>query len=320
MVPRQDFDLAAGTCDGLGRNASWDDDTLIAVGHRVVHGGTDHVLPERITPELLDILERLVPLAPLHQPHNLAPIHAIAAAGRRCRRWPASIPPSIIRCRRWQRASPCRAHGPKTGVRRYGFHGLSYEYIAARLREIAPSLRPRPCDRRASWQWRQPMRDASRSQCRYQHGFHRIGRAGHGHALRHPGSGRGTAPDPQRGLTGKQVENLLYRQSGLLGVSAGIASDMRTLLASDDSRAKEAIDLFVYRIAREIGALASLARWSGRHRVHRRHWRARGGNSCLGLCATGLAWRRYRRRRQWRRGNVHKHTRVARRGACHAHR
>ena len=101
----------------------------------------------------------LVPLAPLHQPHNLAPIRGDRRGARRtCRRSPASTPPSIAASRRWRRSSPCRATSPTAGVRRYGFHGLSYEYIASRLAEIDPDAGAGRAGRRPPRQRRQPVR------------------------------------------------------------------------------------------------------------------------------------------------------------------
>ena len=115
-------------------------DALIGVGHRIVHGGADHIEPERITPSVLEALQALVPLAPLHQPHDLSPIRAIAAARPDLPQvacydtaFHHTMPP-VAR----QIALPRRFAAE--GVRRYGFHGLSYEYIAGRLRETAPVL------------------------------------------------------------------------------------------------------------------------------------------------------------------------------------
>jgi len=232
-------------------------DRLIAVGHRVVHGGADHYRPERVTAELLDVLDRLTPLAPLHELHNLAPIRAIAAAR-----------PSLLQVACFDTAFhhtlpevATRFALPReyeqSGVRRYGFHGLSYEYIAGRLREVAPDL--------AKGRVIAAHLGNGASLCAMQNGRSVDTTMGFtaldGLVM---GTRSGTL-DPgvilylqqERGLSVKQVETLLYEQSGLLGVSGGLASDMRTLLASDDPRAKEAIELFVYRIAREIGALTS---------------------------------------------------------------
>jgi acetate kinase len=232
-------------------------DHLIAVGHRVVHGGPDHDRPERVTKPLLDALDRLVPLAPLHEPHNLAPIRAIMAAR-----------PNLLQVACFDTAfhhtMPVVAtrfalprEYEQAGVRRYGFHGLSYEYISSRLRDIAPAL--------AKGRVIAAHLGNGASLCAMQDGRSMDTTMGFT-AL--DGLMMGTrcgALDPgvilyleqERGLTAKQVEDLLYKQSGLLGVSGGIASDMRTLLASKNPHAEEAIELFVFRIVREIGALTS---------------------------------------------------------------
>jgi acetate kinase len=230
---------------------------LAAVGHRVVHGGPDHARPERVTPELLAALEQLTPLAPLHLSQNLAPIRAIAAAR-----------PSLsqVACfdTAFHRTMPTIASRfalPREyeamGVRRYGFHGLSYEYIAGRLSEIAPDL--------VAGRVIVAHLGNGASLCALQQGRSIDTTMGFS-AL--DGLMMGTRPgtlDPgiilflqqERGMTVSEVEDLLYRRSGLLGVSGGIASDMRALLASTDPRAAEAVELFAYRIAREAGALAS---------------------------------------------------------------
>ena len=232
-------------------------DTLIAVGHRVVHGGSDHVHPECVTADLLTALDRLTPLAPLHEPHNIAPMRTIAAAR-------PGLPQVACFDTAFHHTMPVIAtrfalprEYEAAGIRRYGFHGLSYEYIALRLREIAPDL--------AKGRVIAAHLGNGASLCAMQNG-RSIDTTMSLTAL--DGLMMGTRAgnlDPgvilyleeERGMTAKQVEDLLYRRSGLLGVSGGIASDMRTLLASTDPRAKEAIDLFVYRIAREIGALTS---------------------------------------------------------------
>lgn len=232
-------------------------DRLVAVGHRVVHGGSGHDRPERVTAPLLDALDGLTPLAPLHEPHNLAPMRAIAAAR-------PDLPQVACFDTAFHHAMPAvatrfalpRAY-EQAGVRRYGFHGLSYEYIAARLREIAPDL--------AAGRVIAAHLGNGASLCAMRAG-HSIDTTMGFTAL--DGLVMGTrcgSLDPgvilylqqQHGMSTKQVETLLYRQSGLFAVSGGVASDMRTLLASDDAAAADAIELFVYRIAREIGALTS---------------------------------------------------------------
>ena len=208
-------------------------------------------------------LETLVPLAPLHQPNNLAPIRAMRAsqpelpAGRLLRH---RVPPRPSRGRRPLR-DPGRAL--REGVRRYGFHGLSYEYIAERAaRASHPRSAARPRGRRASGQRRQHVRHPCRPQHRQHDGLHRAGRPADGHpprparprrrALSAAGQGHGT---PTR------IERLLYHDCGLKGLS-GISNDMRDLLASDDPGAALAVDYFVYRIAPR-GRRAGGRAWAG---------------------------------------------------------
>lgn len=233
------------------------DDELIAVGHRVVHGGSDHVAPEFVTPELLTKLDLLVPLAPLHQPHNIAPIRAIANAR-------PSLPQVVCFDTAFHHVMPAVAtrfalprEYETAGVRRYGFHGISYEYIAARLLETAPTLaRGRVIaghlGNGASLCAMQAGRSVDTTM-----GFTALDGLVMGTRCGNLDPGVILYLERERGLTATQITDLLYRRSGLLGVSGGIASDMRTLLASGDARANDAIELFVFRMAREIGALTS---------------------------------------------------------------
>lgn len=233
------------------------DDELVAVGHRVVHGGSDHVAPEFVTPELLTKLDLLVPLAPLHQPHNIAPIRAIANAR-------PSLPQVVCFDTAFHHSMPAVAtrfalprEYETAGVRRYGFHGISYEYIAARLLEIAPTLaRGRVIAAHlgngASLCAMQAGRSVDTTM-----GFTALDGLVMGTRCGNLDPGVILYLERERGLTAAQITDLLYRRSGLLGVSGGIASDMRTLLASGDARANDAIELFVFRMAREIGALTS---------------------------------------------------------------
>ncbi len=228
--------------------------SLMAVGHRVVHGGLEHVQPARVTPTLIAALERLTPLAPLHAPHNLAPMRAIAAARPDLPQvacfdtaFHATLPAVASRL-----ALP-RAYAD-AGVRRYGFHGLSYEHIARRLTEIDPRL--------AAGRVIAAHLGAGASLCAMRGGLS-LDTTMSFTAL--DGLVMGTrcgSIDPgvilyllrEGGLTADQVETLLYTQAGLLGVS-GLSGDMRALLAADDPWAEEAIDLFVYAIARQAGGL-----------------------------------------------------------------
>lgn len=232
------------------------DVTLAAVGHRVVHGGSSFRQPVRIDVPVLAQLERLVPLAPLHQPHHLA---AMKAIGR--------LRPGLVQVACFDTAFHAgmpavaaslglpRAYAAD-GMRRYGFHGLSYEYLAGRLRDFAPAL--------ADGRVIMAHLGNGASLCAMHQGRSIDTTMGFS-AL--DGLVMGTrcgSLDPgavlhllqSHGLTAAAIEHLLYQESGLLGVS-GISGDVRTLLASDSRCAKEAIDLFVYRIVKEIGALAS---------------------------------------------------------------
>jgi acetate kinase len=210
-----------------------------------------------VTPALLDALDRLTPLAPLHQPHNIAPIRAIAAAR-------PGLPQVVCFDTAFHHTMPevaTRFGVPRryhdAGVRRYGFHGLSYEFIASRLRQLFPAS--------AGGRVIVAHLGNGASLCALRNGISVDTTMGFT-AL--DGLVMGTrcgSLDPgvilyleeERGLSVKGVQDLLYASSGLLGVSGGIGSDMRTLLASSDPRAKEAVELFVYRIAREVGALTS---------------------------------------------------------------
>jgi len=232
-------------------------DRLIGVGHRVVHGGEHFSVPVVVTADVLDRLERLIPFAPLHQPHNLAAIRAMMAlrpglAQIACfdTGFHAALPPVATRF-----AIP-RAIVAE-GVRRYGFHGLSYEYIARRLAELDPKL--------AGGRVIAAHLGNGASLCALQNGRSIDTTMGFT-AL--DGLVMGTrcgAIDPgvllylaqQRGMTADAIEALLYTRSGLLGVS-GLSSDMRDLLASHEPAAAEAVEVFAYSVARHAGALASV--------------------------------------------------------------
>lgn len=245
----------------LGNLLDWIDghlgtDHLMAAGHRVVHGGSDFTDPVRLTEEIIAALERLTPLAPLHQPGSLSPIRAMLALR-------PDLPQIACFDTAFHRTMPpvaARFALPRdyeeAGVRRYGFHGLSYEYIAQRLRAVAPDL--------AAGRVIVAHLGNGASLCAMREG-HSIDTTMSFTALDGLVMGtRSGALDPgvvlymlqQRGLSPGEVEDVLYRRSGLLGVS-GLSSDMRALLASTDPRAHEAIDLFVFRIAQQSAALAA---------------------------------------------------------------
>jgi acetate kinase len=231
-------------------------DELEAIGHRIVHGGATFTAPVCVNDDVLDMLSKLEPLAPLHQEHNLSGVRTCAALH------PHVPQVACFDTAFHQTMDPLarrlglpRAY-EEEGVRRYGFHGLSYEFIARRLGTIDPDL--------------------SRGRVIVAH-------LGNGASLCAMRNGRsvdttmgftaldgllmGTRPgtlDPgavtylmrEHGMSAAEIEDLLYHRSGLVGVS-GISSDMRILLGSSDPHALEAVDLFVFRAAREIGALAA---------------------------------------------------------------
>lgn len=229
---------------------------VMAIGHRVVHGGTNFTTPRLVDPALITALEELCPLAPLHQPHNLAAIRAIARLQPELRQvacfdtaFHADRPAIATRF-----AIPRALHDQ--GIRRYGFHGLSYEYIARRLAELDPAL--------AAGRIITAHLGNGASLCAM-HAGKSVDTTMGFTAL--DGLMMGTrcgSIDPgvvlhlqtQMGMSLTEVEDLLYRKSGLLGVS-GISNDMRSLAASDTVEASEAIELFVWRAAREIAALAT---------------------------------------------------------------
>ena len=227
---------------------------LTAVGHRVVHGGRNFADPVLINTDVLAQLDALVPLAPLHQPHSL---HAIRAV--------TSLRPDLpqVACfdtafhrtlsetvRRY--ALPRDLHDD--GIERYGFHGLSYAYIAGALRRGYPAL--------ASGRVVVAHLGNGASMCAMLDGKSVDTTMGLTALDGLPMGTRCGALDPgvilylqqARAMSAAQIEDLLYHRAGLLGVS-GISADMRTLLASDDPRAREAIDLFCFRIARDTAAL-----------------------------------------------------------------
>ena len=229
---------------------------LVAVGHRVVHGGLDYGEPVRVDAAVLGALEKYVPLAPLHQPHNLAPIRALLQRA-------PDLPQVACFDTAFHRRQPAVAQAfalPKAitdrGVRRYGFHGLSYEYIA--------SVLPQYDARAAAGKTVVLHLGNGASMCAIAGGRSAASTMGFTAVDGLPMGTRCGSLDPgvmlylmdELGMDARAIEKLIYQQSGLLGVS-GISSDMRTLEASADPAAKAAIDLFVYRIGRELGSLAA---------------------------------------------------------------
>jgi acetate kinase len=230
---------------------------LVAAGHRVVHGGSLYSSPVRISSTAIDDLRRLVPLAPLHEPHNLA---AIAAVSKLHPGLPqvACFDTAFHHTQSETAAAYALPHSITTpGVRRYGFHGLSYEYVSGVIPEV---LGPVAAEGRIVV----AHLGSGASMCAM-------------HRRRSVATTMGFTPldglvmgtrcgnlDPgvilyliqEKGMTSQAVSDLLYHSSGMLGVS-GISDDMRTLLASDDPLAANAIALFVYRFSRELGSLAA---------------------------------------------------------------
>jgi acetate kinase len=228
---------------------------VIGVGHRVVHGGTDFTAPTLIDPDVLAKLEKLIPLVPLHQPHNLAAIKAVMKLRPQLPQV-ACFDTSFHqgRARVTERLGLPDAMF-QAGLRRWGFHGLSYESIAARFRTIAPQA--------AAGRVIAAHLGSGASLCAMK-GARCVDTTMSFSVL--DGIPMGTrcgALDPgvilyllNEGWTAPRLEELLYKKSGLLGIS-GVSNDVRDLLDSTDPRAAEAIDYFVYRIIREIGSLTA---------------------------------------------------------------
>lgn len=229
---------------------------MLGVGHRVVHGGLDFTGPVRLSAQVVTALEKFIPLAPLHQPHNLTPIRALLE------RQP-TLPQVACFDTSFHRTNPdvaqrfaLPAELHDAGVRRYGFHGLSYEYIASILAQHDAKA--------ASGKTVVLHLGNGASMCAIAQGRSVANTMGFTAVDGLPMGTRCGALDPgvilylmdERGMDARAIEKLIYSQSGLLGVS-GISSDMRTLLDSDDAHAALAVDLYVYRIRRELGSLAA---------------------------------------------------------------
>ncbi len=228
----------------------------VAIGHRVVHGGPAYTVPTIVTEKVLHQLRRFIPLAPLHQPNNHAPIQSIL-----------DRLPSVLQVACFDTAFH-RGHPEvadhfaipeqlySEGVRRYGFHGLSYEYIAGQLKEVAPDI----ADRRVVV----AHLGSGASMCALSAGRSVESTMGFT-AL--DGLPMGTRPGQldagvvlylmsEKKLSANEIEHFLYHDCGLRGLS-GISNDVRELLASASPRAKLALDYFVYRIVLFAGLLAA---------------------------------------------------------------
>ncbi len=228
---------------------------LSAIGHRVVHGGKDYQAPVRLDAHSLKVLERLIPLAPLHQPHCLAPVELLA-------QMLPEVPQIACFDTSFHTQQPPVARQfalpqelTDSGILRYGFHGLSYEYISQRLaRELGRADTGRVIVAHLG---------NGASLCALHDGHSVASTMGFTAVEGLPMGTRCGSLDPgvilhllDNGWDSAQISELLYKRSGLLGVS-GISADMRTLLASDAPSAREAIELFVYQIVRAIGSLAA---------------------------------------------------------------
>jgi acetate kinase len=239
-----------------GRGGVMKGHRLVAAGHRVAHGGLKFTEPVRINSDVCAALEKLVPLVPLHQPHNLAAIKTVFERA-------SQLPQVACFDTSFHRTQPpvAQAFGlprryGEEGVCRYGFHGLSYEYIA--------SVLPKFDARAASGRTVVAHLGNGASMCAMSNGRSVATTMGFSSLDGLPMGTRCGSLDPgvllyllaHHRMDTAALEKLLYKESGLVGVS-GISSDVRTLLASTDPRAAEALDLFGYRIGRELGSLAA---------------------------------------------------------------
>ncbi len=236
------------------RTRSGGQTTQAAVGHRVVHGGLDFVKPTLIDAEVLARLEKLIPLVPLHQPHNLAGVKAVTQLrpdlpqvacfdtafhqGRQSVTERFGLPDDLFR----------------RGLRRWGFHGLSYESIAGQFGKLAPEV--------AGGRVIVAHLGSGASMCAMKNGRSFDTTMSFSALDGLPMGTRCGSLDPgavlflQQHMSREELQDLLYKKSGLLGIS-GISNDVRDLLASDSAQAAEAIDYFVYRIVREIRSLTA---------------------------------------------------------------
>jgi acetate kinase len=228
---------------------------LAAIGHRIVHGGSQFVAPVRLTSKTIDELARLTPMAPLHQEACLSPARTLL-----------SLRPELIQVGCFDTAFHSALKPPvsrfaiprsyeERGIRRYGFHGLSYEFIAGRLQEISPDLARKRIvvAHLGSGASLCAMRDGRSVDTTM--GFTPLDGVMMGSRCGTIDPGILLYLQRERGMSAEELEQLLYHKSGLLGVS-GTSSDMRTLLSSSDPRAAEAIDLFAFEAAKAVCAMA----------------------------------------------------------------
>jgi acetate kinase len=242
---------------GAWLRAQFPHEPLLAVGHRMVHGGAAYSQPVLVDAALFTTLEHLIPLAPLHLPHNLAAIRTVLENQ-------PQLPQVACFDTAFHRthsqlsdlyALPWKYY--EAGVRRYGFHGLSYEYIAMALPQVAPEI--------ANGRVIVAHLGSGASMCALRGGNSVDSTMGFSPLDGIPMGTRPGGIDPgvllylvgQRGMSPAELEELLYKESGLLGLS-GVSNDMRMLLESTEPRAQLAVDYFVHYVAKEIGALAAV--------------------------------------------------------------
>ena len=230
---------------------------LGAVGHRVVHGGERFTRPARVTPEILSQLDTYTPLAPLHQPHNLSAIRAIAALQPDLPQV-ACFDTEFHTTQPWvAQACALPRHITQTGVKRYGFHGVSYEYIASVLPDFLGNTAANSrvvvahLGNGASLCAMQERQSVASTM-----GFTALDGLMMGTRCGNLDPGVVLHLMSALGMSARAVEKLLYEQSGLLGVS-GISGDMRTVEASETPEARQAINLYAYRIKQELGSMAA---------------------------------------------------------------
>ncbi|KPL68453.1 acetate kinase [Erythrobacter sp. SG61-1L] len=247
--------------DLLGELIGWlgnhlDGRELLAVGHRVVHGGTEFVGPVRVDDGVLARLDALCPLAPLHQPHNLAAIRAMTDLLPQVPQiacfdtaFHHAMPPLATRL-----ALPRALHDE--GIRRYGFHGLSYDYVSRRLRQIDPALADGRVIAAHLGNGASMCAMAGGASVDTTMGFTALDGLVMGTRSGSLDPGAVLHLIERKGMSAAETEAMLYQQSGLLGVS-GISSDMRVLRQSGRPEAEEAIALFAWRAVREAGGLMS---------------------------------------------------------------
>lgn len=261
VVATRAWDDPPGHAGALAHLLDWlrghaGDARLVGVGHRVVHGGLDFAAPVQVDAAILERLRAFIPLAPLHQPHNLHPIARMLGTA-------PGLPQVACFDTAFHRSAPEVSQAfalpreiTERGVRRYGFHGLSYEYIAS----VLPGLDPVAAAGRTITLHL----GNGASMCAMLAGRSVASTMSFTALDGLPMGTRCGAIDPgvplylmrELGMGANAIEDLLYNRSGLLGVS-GVSSDMRAILASDAPEAAFALELYAYRIGREIGSLAA---------------------------------------------------------------